>query len=216
MVVITDIAIPSDQFALGQLLEAYPDIAIELERLVPLREGIIPLFWVEGGELGELEATIRSDPLTVDVAQLTELDGRYLFEITWSADVDALVQPLIESGAEVLRATGTVDLWEFRLQFRNRADLAVFRERCVDNDVDIRLQALYNPSLPELEPSDGLTPEQYDILATAHEYDYFHIPRGIELGEIADLIGISPNAASQRMRRALDYVVADVVRAGYD
>lgn len=216
MVVITDIAVPADQFALGQLLEEYPEIEIELERIVPLREGIIPLFWVEGGDPEEVGRTLQTDPLTTRVNQLTEVSGRYLFEITWSAEVDSLVQPLIESNAEILRGNGTVDLWEFRIQFQNRGDLAVFRESCIENDVDMQLQALYNPALPDLEHRDGLTPEQYDILATAHEYDYFTIPRGVELGEIADLIGISPNAASQRMRRALDYVVTEVVREGYD
>ncbi|WP_390207643.1 hypothetical protein [Halocatena marina] len=45
---ITDISIPADQFALGRLLDEYPDIAVELERLVPLREDIISLFWVTG------------------------------------------------------------------------------------------------------------------------------------------------------------------------
>ena len=51
MAVITDISIPADQFRLGQLLDEYPDIDIELVRVIPLRDGIIPLFWVAGGIL---------------------------------------------------------------------------------------------------------------------------------------------------------------------
>lgn len=212
MVVITDIEIPADQFALGRLLEEYPDIEIELERLVPLREGIIPLFWVEGGNKEALEATISEDPVTQSVDLLTELGGRFLFEIVWSPDINSLVQPLIESGGDVLRATGTVDSWNFRFQFRDRKELASFRRQCVENDVDIHLKALYNPALPDLERGgEGLTDEQYDILATAYENDYWKIPRGIELGEVADLIGISSNAASQRMRRALDYGVGEII-----
>lgn len=37
--------IPADVFPLGRVLDEYPDVEIELERLVPLSEGIIPLFW---------------------------------------------------------------------------------------------------------------------------------------------------------------------------
>jgi predicted DNA binding protein len=211
MVVITDITVPADQFALGQLFDEYPDIAIELERLVPLDGGTIPLFWVEGENPADVEATIREDPLSEDVKVLTEMEERYLFEVLWSAEIDALISPLRQSRAEVLRAEGGTETWEFRLQFRDRADLAEFRDACQANDVQIDLKALYNPTLPAEDDEDELTPEQYDILATAYSNGYWNVPRGVELGEIADLIGISPNAASQRMRRGLKTVVGGVL-----
>lgn len=211
MVVITDITIPADQFALGQLLDAYPDIAIELERLVPLHEGIIPLFWVDGASPEEIEATVREDELSEEVRHLTEMDGRHLFEIRWSPTVNAVVQPLIESRAEVLRAEGAADIWEFRLQFRNRAQLAVFRECCLEREVQMNLKALYNPSLPAEQTTDTLTVEQNDIIDTAYENGYWEIPRGITLDELATLTGISSNAASQRLRRGLTTLVGEAL-----
>jgi len=142
------------------------------------------------------------------------MDGRHLFEITWDADIDALVQPLIRSNAEVLRAEGSADTWEFRLQFESRDQLADFRRRCLDNDVQIQLDALYNPSLPaSATEHGGLTEQQYDLIATAFDNGYFEIPRGVQLGEVADLIGISSNAASQRMRRGLSTIVARTIAA---
>ena len=45
--IITDVRVPADQFPLGRILQAYPDVEIELERIVPTRDEIIPLFWVE-------------------------------------------------------------------------------------------------------------------------------------------------------------------------
>ncbi|WP_264556470.1 hypothetical protein [Halocatena marina] len=59
--VIIDIAVPADQFALGQLLDEYPEIVIELEWLVSLREGIIPRFWVDDATAEEIKATIEED-----------------------------------------------------------------------------------------------------------------------------------------------------------
>lgn len=212
MTVITDITIPADQFALGRLFDSYPDIEIELERLVPLRAGIIPLFWVEGAERNEIEATIASDEVVKKVTHLTEVDERHLFEIVWSPDINALVQPMIESDAEILKASGTVTNWEFRLQFVDRETLADFRERCQENGVRIHLDALYNPAVPFGDGEGGLTVEQYDIIATAHENDFWKVPRGITVGELADLIGISSNAASQRMRRGLGRIVSDHLR----
>lgn len=212
MAVITDIEIPADQFALGKLLEQYPHIDIELVRVIPLRDGIIPLFWVEGADPDDVEATIRGDPLAENIELLTEADGRYLFEIRWSTEIDALIKPMIESRAEVLIAEGTADRWTFRLQFANRSMLGDFRQRCQDNDIQFELKALYNPTIPGKPLEEGeLSSEQYDILATAHENGYWHIPRDIELGEVAELIGISSNAASQRMRRGLDLVVGQAL-----
>jgi len=212
MAVITDIEIPADEFALGRLLEEYPDIDIELVRVIPLREGIIPLFWVEGADPDDIEATIRGDPLTEEIELLTEADGRYLFEIRWSTDIDALVKPMIESHAEVLIANGSAEQWTFRLQFPNRSMLADFRQKCQENKIQFNLQALYNPTIPGEPVEEGdLSPQQYDLLATAYNNGYWHVPRDIELGELADLIGISSNAASQRMRRGLDTIVGQEI-----
>ncbi|WP_284011802.1 helix-turn-helix domain-containing protein [Haloarcula pelagica] len=212
MAVITDIEIPADEFALGKLLEQYPDIDIELVRVIPLRDGIMPLFWVEGADPDEIEATIRGDPLAEEIELLTEADGRYLFEIRWATEVDALIKPMIESRAEVLIAEGSANRWSFRLQFANRSMLADFRQRCQDNDIQFSLEALYNPTVPDEPVEEGdLSSQQYDLLATAHQNGYWHVPRDIELGELADLIGVSSNAASQRMRRGLDTVVGQAV-----
>ncbi|RBI60814.1 bacterio-opsin activator [halophilic archaeon] len=208
MVVITDITVPADQFALGQLLDEYPDIEIELERIVPLREGVIPLFWVEGGKHEDIIATLQKDPLTEDVQYLTEADGRYLFEIRWNPKIDALIKPMIESKAEVLRGEGEVDKWEFRLQFDNRDQLRTFRESCQANDVQIELDALYNPTMP-VEEHGELTDEQYDVIETAYRSGFWDVPRGTTLSDLAGLIGISSNAASERMRRALNRLVGE-------
>ena len=210
--VITDIEIPADKFALGRLLEEYPDVKIELVRVIPLRDGIIPLFWIEGVEPADVKTTLRADPMTEEITLLTEAESRYLFEIRWSSDINSLIGAMIENRADVLIAEGTVDRWSFRLQFANRSMLADFREDCQASDIKIELKALYNPTIPGESPNEEeLSPEQYEVLATAHENGYWRIPRGVEQGEIADRVGISPNAASQRMRRGLDTVVSRVV-----
>ncbi|WP_137284507.1 helix-turn-helix domain-containing protein [Halorussus salinisoli] len=207
MVVITDITVPADQFALGRLFDEYPEIEIELERIVPLQTGVIPLFWVDHDDRAVVEETLRADPLTESAKCLTQTDGRYLFEIRWSQEIDSIIQPLIDTHADVLRAEGTIDAWEFRLQFNDRNHLTDFREQCLENDIQIELRRLYNPNLPAEEST--LTDEQYDIISTAYTHGYWSVPRGVTLGELANLTGISDNAASQRLRRGLNAVVGE-------
>lgn len=207
--IITDITVPADRFALGRLLDEYPDSKIELERLVPLHSGIIPLFWVDGGERDAIEATLRTDPLTQDVRLLTEANGRSLFEIEWSSDVDHLVQPLLATDAEVLGAEGTVDAWEFRLQFMTHQALTDFLAACREHDVAVDLRRLYNPTLPE--EGGQLTEDQYEIIATAYERGFWNIPRDATLSDLAEEFGISGNSASQRLRRGITTLVANVL-----
>ncbi|WP_266082422.1 helix-turn-helix domain-containing protein [Haladaptatus caseinilyticus] len=207
--IITDITVPADQFALGRLLDEYPAIKIELERLVPLQSGIIPLFWVEGGESDAIEATLRNDPLTQDVQLLTEADGRLLFEIEWSPDVNHLVQPLLATDAEILIAEGTVDAWEFRLQFPIRQALTDFLTQCREHGVAIELRRLYNPTLPD--EGGQLTDDQYEIIAAAYERGFWNIPRDATLEDLAAELSISGNSASQRLRRGITTLVAEVL-----
>lgn len=207
MTVYATVSIPADQFALGRLFEEYPDVEIEVERIAPLHASVLPLFWVGGAGKDEIGAALRDDSMVEEVRHLTKTGGRHLFEIRWNSAVNSVVQPLIESNAEILRAEGTVDEWEFRLQFRSRDDLATFRTECVENDVDVEFHSLSNPSLPD--ESGSLTDEQQDILEVAYENGYWDVPRAVTLAELADRLDISSNAASQRLRRATKTLVGE-------
>lgn len=89
MIVITDVSVPADAFPLGRVLDEYPDIEIELERLVPLSDALIPLFWVDDGTADRIEATLEADDLTKSVQRLTQTGSRVLYEIEWEPDITA-------------------------------------------------------------------------------------------------------------------------------
>ena len=206
---ITDIRVPAGQFPLGRILQAYPDVEIELERIVPTRDEIIPLFWIESGNEREVEETLREDPLVEEIVQLTRTPDRILYSVNWSPDVDALVRTMVDLGVDVLTAEGTSNFWEFRLQFSDREQLSRFRRTCREDDIDIELLRVYNPQMP---PEEGpLTPEQQDALATAFEQGYWDVPRKITQTDLAEFVGISDNSMSQRLRRGVKVAVAEML-----
>ena len=206
---ITDIRVPAGQFPLGRILQEYPDIEIEVERIVPTREEIIPLFWIETGTEREVEQTLKSDPLVEEIVQLTRTPDRTLYSVNWSPEVNALVRTMVDLGVDVLTAEGTANFWEFRLQFKDREQLSKFRRTCQDEDIDIELLRVYNPQMP---PETGpLTPEQQDALTAAYEEGFWDIPRGISQKKLADLVGISDNSMSQRLRRGTKIAVAELL-----
>lgn len=59
---------------------------------------------------------------------------------------------------------------------------------------------------------DGLTDPQREALVTARELGYFDVPRGASLSDVADELGVSPAACSERLRRGQATLVADVER----
>ena len=207
--IITDVRVPADQFPLGRILQAYPDVEIELERIVPTTEAIVPLFWVETESEEAVEGTLRDDPLVEEFVRLTRTPDRTLYSVNWSPDIDALVRTLVTVGVDVLSAEGTADAWEFRLQFGDRTDLKRFRRACRENGIDLELLELFNPLMP---PEKGpLTAEQKDVLATAYEQGYWEIPREVTQGELADFMGLSDDLLSSRLRAGVKLAVETVL-----
>lgn len=209
MIVIADVSIPASQFPLGRVLETFPEVEIELERLVPLTDGIIPLIWVRDDATDAVEAALNDDPVTLSVKRLTQTGRRVLYQIEWSLGVDGLVQSLLDSEAQVLTGEGTAKIWDFRLQFRTRAALEEFRESCQEKGISLRLRRLYHPTLPET--TDSVSSAQSEALVAAYRAGYFEVPRRVKMSELAAEFGVSDSAFSQRLRRGTASLVAETL-----
>lgn len=204
---IIDVRIPADVFPLGRILQSYPEVEIELERIVPTRDQIIPLFWVTSADEEAVEETLRADSLVEEVHLLTRTPDRVLYAVDWSPEVDGLIGLFVEFGVEVLAAEATVEAWEFHLQFRDRSQLMRFRRACQDAGIDLELVQLYNPMMPE--EGGILTAAEHDVLAAAYENGYWDVPRETTQQELARFIGISETETSEILRTAVKRVVEE-------
>ncbi|MFC7133205.1 helix-turn-helix domain-containing protein [Salinibaculum marinum] len=192
-------------------MQDFPNVEIELERIVPLRETIIPLFWVSGTDTGEVAEVLAGNPQTKTVTQLTKTDDKTLFEVHWSDEINGIVEALIETHGKILEATGAAETWDFRLRFEAHEHLSEFNVALTDDGIPVTLRHLYNPTPPD-EVAE-LSDEQRDALVTAYERGFFEIPRRVTLTELAESMDISDSALSQRLRRALASVVRQSVIA---
>lgn len=206
---LTDIRVPADAFPLGRILQAYPEIEIELERMIPTHQGIIPLFWVESESEAAVEETLADDPLVEELVELTRTPGRRLYSVTWSPNIDGLIRVIVDLSINVLHATGTATFWEFRFQFNHRDQLRQFQQDCLAKEIPLEVLRVYNPMIPSGEGS--LTAEQKDALITAYEHGYWEIPRNINQQKLAALVGLSDNSLSQRLRRGTKIAVAELL-----
>ena len=65
MSVILEFSIPARDFQLGEVLSGPPDMQIELERIVPTGEMIMPFVWATGENQAAFAARVRSHALAL-------------------------------------------------------------------------------------------------------------------------------------------------------
>lgn len=207
MTAIVDLSVPAEDFELGQLVLGHPGMRVELERIVPLKEGVLPFFWVSGGTPDSVEETLLSSPDVESVERLTELEDETLYQVWWSPNIDGFVESLVTTGGTVLEGGGTDTEWTFRLRFPDHESLSTFGDACEQKEIQLNIRSVYNPHPPEVESS--LTPAQRQTLRIAFDKGYFEVPRRVTLPELATEFDVSKQAVSQRLRRGLNNLLSD-------
>ena len=112
--------------------------------------------------------------------------------------------------ASILEGVGEEDTWRLQLRFDDHDRLSEFFGRCAEKGISLDLEMVHNPDIYQsLEIQAQLTEAQREALDAALEAGYFQVPRGTNLVELADQLGISDSAASQRLRRGIKTVLGD-------
>lgn len=200
-----DICLSHPDLVLADALERSPDVTVRPEQLAGAPGFLV--ITAEGGCLDQFEAAMEtagtvSDPVVLD---WTETNRVYRVELTERA---VRVTPsLVRAGGRVLDMESAGGRWNVHAQFRSRSALSEFRTYCSDRDVTFRLDRLYWTNTEANAGTCGLTADQRVALETAHREGYFDVPRGISQAELADELGISPSAVSQRIRRGMDQII---------
>ncbi|WP_265111838.1 bacterio-opsin activator domain-containing protein [Halosolutus halophilus] len=207
MSVIATIAVSTDEFPLGALFDVATDATVTVETTVPAREGAVPYFWVPVGVTNSVVEVFESDSNVADAALVDETDSHVLVKVTWTDQVNGVLQSIRESNALVTSAVGTADRWTFRLRFPSYEGLSAFYSRCIDWGISIELIQLHEAVSPNSDHRFGLTAAQRELVVGAYEAGYFEVPRKTTLVDLADRFGISDSAVSQRLRRGLAALV---------
>ncbi|WP_247001261.1 helix-turn-helix domain-containing protein [Halosolutus gelatinilyticus] len=218
MSTIAELTIPAEEFALRRTLEASSGVDIEIERVVAYDpEYVMPYVWFAADEstLGAVDDAIGDDP-TVDEAELlTDLGNERLYRMNWIDDVTVVIHMLTEEKATILDATVEDEYkrWRFRVLFPERDALSRTYEFATDRGISIDVEKIHQ--LDETHQGRyGLTSAQYETLVQALERGYYEIPRNVDMEELADELGISHQALSERLRRAHRALVGEAIELG--
>lgn len=209
MSVVVEFSLPPDDFPLGSALSSDPDVEVALETVVPTRGARVPFVWATGGDLAAFERTVRDDEAVSELTMLDRVGDDALYRVHWSRAEDGLLAALDEHGGAVLEAT-RLRRWRFRVRFHDHDHLREFHAFCRADDLDVSVTraAVLKPP-PEAGPGSDLTDGQLEALLLALRSGYFEVPRRTDLPAIADELGISRRATSNRIRRGVDRVLRE-------
>jgi predicted DNA binding protein len=89
--------------------------------------------------------------------------------------------------------------------------MSTFQEECEAHGVSFEVRRVYSPSEPNQGPWFGLTDPQREALVLAVEEGYYDIPRTCTTVELAEELGISDQAVTERLRRAINTLTKNTV-----
>lgn len=211
MATIAEFSIPVGSFALRETLPEFPDVSVEADRIVSHSPDVVmPCLWADDGNLSRFERALAADPTVAEIRATASFDQECLYHVEWSEGIRELVREMIDHEGVILEASGRDDQWLLRIRFMTREQFDAFREYFEERIPAMGLTQLFTPMHPRHTRGD-VTSEQHEALTTAAELGYFAVPRNATIEEVAEELGISHQAVSERLRRGTENVVRDVL-----
>lgn len=200
MATIAEVQLSAEETLLGTTFERVPDLECEMEQVIAADDFGL---WMRADETGRstLEAALAADPTVEAYERVTTESTRWLYTIECTDAVAELFFLVVEGGGTILTASGSNGRWTLRLRFPDRESIGQVHERLIERGLSVNLVRIYDLSNKRTSELD-LTDEQYETLVAAINRGYFDIPRKISMEELADELGISHQATSERLRRA--------------
>lgn len=201
------ITLDADDFALPVALRRAPETTVEAERLAAhSRHWVMPCLWAAGDDIVTFEDALADDPTVQRVVTAVQVGGETYYEIEWADRLKRLVDEWLDMEASILHAETSGTDWLLRIRFATREQFEAFRDSLSADGLSFRLEELSQASAPR-QQAVGLTTAQHEALVTAVEHGYFAVPRQATMETVADSLGISIQAASERIRRGIDQFV---------
>ncbi|SDR18369.1 helix-turn-helix domain-containing protein [Natronobacterium texcoconense] len=203
--------VPSNEFSLGTVFKQLPDVSVELERIIPAQDVVIPYFWVRGTRVDDVEGAFSEHPGVKGIQFIDSVEDEHLLRVEWAMDHDDVLTTLTETEVALIEAIGTNKQWTFDIRGDARGDIADFQSRCREVDIPITLTELHALTPVETATEAALTDTQQEALVLAYERGYFESPRETTMKEIGDELGITQQAVASRLRRGIKHILGSTL-----
>ncbi|MDQ2052584.1 helix-turn-helix domain-containing protein [Natronolimnohabitans sp. A-GB9] len=206
--IVTQLRLDHASLFLRPTLRRVPDVTVEPEYWTTVGTGRTLVFCsVYADSFESFETALEIDPTITDPVLTDRYADRRVYRVELTDCAVTFISATAEAGGRLLDLSSTRTGWQLQLQFPSRDDLVEFNDYCRERDISVTVDRL-RLSDDEDDCVVALTEKQQELLAVAHEEGYFDVPRGISQDELADRLGVSKSAVSQRLRRAIGELCA--------
>jgi predicted DNA binding protein len=206
--IVVQLRLRHPELVLRPSVQRAPAITVEPDYWTNGEGGRTLLFFTAyGTSFDEFEAALASDPTVDDPVLVERFQDRRSYRVALTDRALTLVEETAVAGGQLRRCLSSREGWQYQLRFPDRDALVAFNAACRERDVSVSVDHLRLPG----EQRSGLvalTEKQTELLTVAYEEGYFEVPRRISQDELADRLGVSKSAVSQRLRRALGELCA--------
>lgn len=201
MATVAAFTVGADEFPLGTVFEDLPGVTVELERVVPTSDAVVPYFWVRNADKTDVVQSFRVHPGAGDVELVDSVGDEQLLRCTWDPAQLGMLLAIEETGVTLLSGVGNSEQWTFEVRGDDREAVARFQAYCLEHDVPITLTSVQRLTPSDRRAVDGLTDLQREALLLAYERGYFDTPRRATLEELAAELDITRQSFAARLRR---------------
>lgn len=194
--------LPAAEAALAQTMDRIPGMRASLERSVATCQSQPSALWISAPDEGELVEALESDPSVEGFQRLATSDDRWLIDVEFQHSVEILWSILLSEGGVLTDVTIHDGKWHFDCRFTEHAAFGTTRESLEERAFEFEVQRISHDD-EERPPGAALSEKQYASIKRAWEKGYFEVPREATLEELADDMGLSHQALSERIRRGL-------------
>jgi predicted DNA binding protein len=166
--------------------------------------------WASGGDFEAFEGALPDDPTIREHERIDDEGDERLYRVVIDRGVSTNPAPIDRAtGASRLSIETSVDGAVLEVRLPDREVLQEYVRLLREEGFTVELLRAHPASQPE--DRFGLSAKQAEALETAHENGYFEVPRETNLGTLADELGVSEQALSERIRRGLSTVLDETV-----
>jgi predicted DNA binding protein len=196
-----------------EALHQVPEMELELIQQVATDPKNPLLFvWAMGANFEAFEAALDEDPTVGEVLQFSEHENQVLYRIQATDRAEVVIYPIwVDLGADLLESRWRNGWWHDRMRFPDRETFKELRDWFGELGIKFELRGVYTDT-EYRQNTAGLTPEQREALVVAYDNGFFDVPRESTMHDIAESIGISDQAVSERLRRAHARLVEAALR----
>ncbi|MGM0592411.1 MAG: helix-turn-helix domain-containing protein [Halobacteriota archaeon] len=197
------------ELPLTPTLEGAPHTKVRPRYLSPASDTLF--FAANGDDFEAFESALATDPTIVSPVLVEDAGQHRVYRVALSESARHRLAQLSVADAYVHSTTGSDGVWNVRMELPGRESLVRLTSQCRRAGISVTIRRLNAADGPAHHNQFGLTAEQERILRIAYETGYFEVPRRASQVGLAESLGISTSAISQRLRRATSELVANTI-----